>query len=46
MKFRPLINGDIWDQMTPAERRVAWLTDLLIGCGGSALILLAAWWLL
>lgn len=36
---RPFAYGDVWDAMTPKERRSAFRWDLIIGFGVPALIL-------
>lgn len=36
--FRPLAFGDVWDQMTPKERRFAFYTDLIVAIIGAIIV--------
>ena len=42
MRFRPWAYGDVWDAMTPAQRRRALLGDVILAGGGAMGLL---WWL-
>jgi hypothetical protein len=42
---RPMAYGEVWDAMTPVERRSAFRWDLGIGFGGTALIFFFGKWM-
>lgn len=43
--MRPWAFGDVWDRMTPRQRRFAAWTDILVGVGGTLLVyLVVSWW--
>ena len=44
--MRPWAWGDVWDRMSPKERRFVFITDLIVGIGGAILMYLVSSWLL
>jgi hypothetical protein len=43
--FRPWAYGDVWDRMSPQQRRFAFWTDIAVALAGAALLYGLASWL-